>query len=430
MPCFPGAERIRLALVADNASLRMGGEAAIPYHLFRLMQAQGIDAVLVTHARNRQELEQAFPASKGSILFIEDTIAHRALFALSRLLPRRIAETTTLLLSTLITQYVSSKMLDRMPSQRCFDVVHQPTPVSPRVPSMFGKLEIPLIIGPMNGGMEYPPAMRSGESVLTSIFVTVSRKLSGLIHLLVPGKRKAQLLLVANARTQASLPFKAANVIVLPENGVVEEEWLCRSTEPVEPGHFIFVGRLVDWKRLDIVLRAMAEHPDFHLDVVGDGPERKNWEHLADLLKLQHRVHFLGSQTQGQCADLLRRSTALVLPSIYECGGAVVLEAMACGIPVIATSWGGPKEYITPDTGILISPTSEGQMVKDFRQAMQTLSEDQTMCHIMGQNGRQRILEHYTWSGKVSTLIQLYQELIVESSADANTIDLPSQMTV
>lgn len=417
MPSSLGAERIRLALVADNASLQMGGEAAIPYHLFRLMQGRGIDTFLVTHVRNRQELELAFPESEGKILFIEDTTAHRALFALSRRLPRRVADATTLLLSTLITQYVSRKVLLRLLAQRELNIIHQPTPVSPRAPSLLGALNIPLVIGPMNGGMQYPPAMRSGENVFTSAFIWGSRKLSGIVHRLLPAKRRAQLLLVANTRTQASLPFKTSNVFILPENGVVEEEWLSSTQKSGTENRFVFVGRLIDWKRLDIAIRALAKLPDSHLDVIGDGPDRHTWEHLSALLGIQDRVHFLGSQSQAKCAELLRRSTALVLPSIYECGGAVVLEAMACGIPVIATAWGGPEEYITSDTGILISANGEKQMVEDFRQAMQKLSSDDALCLVLGQNGRARILEHYTWSGKVDTLISLYRRLISEANA-------------
>ena len=430
MPSSPGAERIRLALVADNASLRMGGEAAIPYHLFRLMRDRGIYTILITHLRNRVELELAFPQSNDAIFFIEDTLAHRALFALSRRLPRRIADTTTLLLSTLITQYVSRRLLVRLVEEHRLGIVHQPTPVSPRSPSLLSKLGVPLIIGPMNGGMEYPPAMRSGESALTSVFVWGSRKLSGLVHLLASGKRKAELLLVANTRTQASLPFNARNVFVLPENGVVEEEWLSLSQGPGVAERFVFVGRLVDWKRLDIVIKALAKLPEAHLDVIGDGSDRGKWEQLSVRLRVQDRVHFLGSRTQGQCAELLRKSTALVLPSIYECGGAVVLEAMACGVPVIATAWGGPEEYVTSDTGILILPVGEEQMVEDFSHAMQKLSSDRTLCQVMGKNGRDRILKHYTWSTKVDTLISLYQELIDEASAVSMKIESSKRVAV
>ena len=72
------------------------------------------------------------------------------------------------------------------------------------------------------------------------------------------------------------------------------------------------------------------------------------------------RVIFHGFLPQKQCAELLAGFDALVLPSLHECGGAVVLEAMAMGLPVIATKWGGPVGTIChKNSGILIEPAGQ-----------------------------------------------------------------------
>ena len=416
MRSSPAASEIRLAIVADNASIQKGGEAAIPYHLFSLMNEAGVESYLVTHERNRVELRQAFPALRQQIVYVEDTGLHRALFAVSGWLPGRVAEATVLLASTLWTQSLSRRAVLLLIRERKINLIHQPTPVSPRAPSLLAAMGVPVVMGPMNGGMEYPAAMRSGENAATSSFVWIARRMSDLVHWVASGKRSARLLLVANERTRQALPSGIrGEVILLPENGVIEEEWMAESVVKRVANQFVFVGRLVDMKRLDIVLKAMKTLPEATLLVVGDGDHRGVWEELAGQLGLADRVRFLGSRSQRECARLMAESTALVLPSIYECGGAVVLEAMACALPVIAMQWGGPAEYLTPQCGVTIGPTGEDAMVQGFHDAMRLLAGDALLCRNMGENGRLRVREHYTWAVKIATLIDLYRGAVSAS---------------
>ena len=90
---------------------------------------------------------------------------------------------------------------------------------------------------------------------------------------------------------------------------------------------------------MDFVLQALVDCPSAMLEVIGDGPMRDAWAETARRLGVADRVHWLGWLRQPECAKHLHGATALVLPSIYECGGAVVLEAMACAVPVIALRW-------------------------------------------------------------------------------------------
>ena len=102
---------------------------------------------------------------------------------------------------------------------------------------------------------------------------------------------------------------------------------------------------------LNATARAVRRH-DLELHIIGDGGIRSQLEALAGELGLGDRVVFHGFVPQDQCASLLAGIDALLLPSLYECGGAVVLEAMAMGLPVIATKWGGPADYLDEKTGI------------------------------------------------------------------------------
>ena len=98
----------------------------------------------------------------------------------------------------------------------------------------------------------------------------------------------------------------------------------------------IYLGRLVDWKRVDLLIDACGKligKVNFQVHIVGDGPLRGTLERQVQQMSLADHVQFHGRLPQAAAAELLRSSDIMVLPSMRECGGAVVLEAMASAVP-------------------------------------------------------------------------------------------------
>jgi glycosyltransferase involved in cell wall biosynthesis len=373
----------------------------------------------VAHDRVRAELEALLPQERDRMCFVSDTAIHRVLFRLSGLLPRRIAESTLGLVMLMYTQWTERRVVRQLIHEHGIDVLHQPAPVAPSYPSIFFGMERPLIIGPMNGGMDYPPAFRSADSLFSRIFVALARPLTAIVNRLFPGKRNAAVLLVANQRTAAALPAGyRGQVIELVENGVDLNIWHSETrhaaSAPAQPAadRFVFMGRLVDWKALPIVFEAMMRVPAATLDVIGDGAMRPVWQHEAERLGLGSRVHFHGWQSQQECAQSLAGATALVLPSLYECGGAVVLEAMAMARPVIATAWGGPADYLDSETGFLVPPVSREAMIGGFADAMQRLIDNPELAARMGAAAREKLLAQFTWDMKIDRILEIYESAI------------------
>jgi len=124
--------------------------------------------------------------------------------------------------------------------------------------------------------------------------------------------------------------------------------------------HILFVGMLISIKGLPYLLEALSHvknwRDDFVLDIVGDGPNRVEYERLAEDLRLAEQVRFHGTKTLKEVAEFMRRSVFLASASLWENLPLVVVEAMACGKPVIAPQVGGLPEMITPETGILVPP--------------------------------------------------------------------------
>lgn len=433
-----GDRSLRVLLVAEHASLQFGGEAALPLHYYRVMRSRDMAVWLLVHERTRAELQTRFPLDQDRIVYIPDTTAHRWLWRLGRALPDRLAYFTTGFVMRALTQVLQRRLVKSLVARERIDVVHQPIPVSPKEPSMIYGVGAPVVIGPMNGGMSYPPAFKALQSAWVERTLDIGKAMSGWLNRVVPGKRQAALLLVANQRTKDALPQGVhAPVKLLVENGVDLSVWRAPSdaAHPTHvqgaPTHFVFVGRLVDWKAVDLLLHAFASaraQAPMNLSIIGDGPERPHLQALCAELGLTDTerevpgsVRFLGWMSQADCATELAAADALVLPSLNECGGAVVLEAMAIGRPVIATHWGGPADYLDPQCGILVPPTDRSSLIHGLAEAMVRLARSPEQRAAMGQHGYDKVRREFDWEIKVDQMIEHYRQAMgLPSTANAN----------
>ena len=423
-PVTPDADTApRVLIVCENASARFGGEAALPLHYFRVLRQRGIRVWLITHARTRDELAKLFP-NEPAIHYVEDTRLNRAMWAIGRRMPPRLSNFTMGFVSRLATQLAQRRIARQLVATERIDVVHQPTPVSPREPSIMFDVGAPVVIGPMNGGMDYPKGFGKRNGLVEELVMRVGRASAALLNGLMPGKRKAALLLVANQRTRDALPRGVCpNVVELVENGVDLGLWRpspsgSKPAAAGTPTRFIFLGRLVDWKSVDLLLAAFAQAASkapMQLEIVGDGDEREGLETLAASLGLVGRgadspgtVTFTGWLAQAACAARLQQADCLVLPSLLECGGAVVLEAMSMAKPVIATAWGGPADYLDPSCGILVPATGREAFIAGLRDAMVQVASVPAMGAEMGANGRRKVHREYDWEVKVQRMLELY----------------------
>lgn len=122
----------------------------------------------------------------------------------------------------------------------------------------------------------------------------------------------------------------------------------------------VHCSRFHEVKRVPDLIQAAAacqkEFPQLQLELIGEGEGRKKAEELAAKLLLPGSFRFHGLQPKSFLAQRLREACAFVLPSVYENQPCVVIEAMACGTPVVATRVGGIPYIVTEDTGILVEP--------------------------------------------------------------------------
>lgn len=409
----------KLLIVAPNASSRFGGESFLPLKYFQILRRRGLPVRLIAHARNRADLQEMLGSYCDDISFVEDTVFHRVIWRIGSRFPPFIRDTIFRTLLNMVNDRFQADLIRNFVAAGEVDVIHQPIPVSPLAPSSLYDFGVPVVIGPMNGGMTYPPGYEYLESAKTRRFVELSRKLAFMINRLVPGKRKAAALIVANERTRRALPFPShPNVITLVENGVDLETWAPSAVEgmrsPGESFKLVYMGRLVGWKAVDITLEALSRVHSagghVELEILGDGPERASLEARAIDLGIGEAVHFLGFQSQAECAKRLEEADALILNSVWECGGAVVLEAMAMGLPVIGPDWGGPADYVDDSCGILVSPVPQADFADRLAAAILRLAGDRTLCQRMGEAGAEKVRTEFDWEKKVDRMLEIYAE--------------------
>ena len=128
---------------------------------------------------------------------------------------------------------------------------------------------------------------------------------------------------------------------------------------------FVSVGALVHGKCFDLLLKAFSKlsFENKHLNIVGDGPNRQDLIDLVRKLGIENSVEFSGKLSRDQLSLKLAKANVFVLPSVSETFGVVYIEAMATGLPVIATKCGGPEDFVENFNGLLIDKNDEKQLI-------------------------------------------------------------------
>jgi glycosyltransferase involved in cell wall biosynthesis len=166
------------------------------------------------------------------------------------------------------------------------------------------------------------------------------------------------------------------------------------------------VGRLNEIKRQDLLLSAVAQIPDTHLLLVGDGPRLQALRDLAGKLKIEGRVHFAGYQSRPEA--YLRTMDVFALTSRSEGMPLAVLEAWATGLPVVASRVGGLPDLIEEGrTGLLFAPDDENSLVL----ALSSLLDDKQQARQLGNAGREQVRSTYSLERMAMEYERHYREL-------------------
>jgi phosphatidylinositol alpha-1,6-mannosyltransferase len=180
----------------------------------------------------------------------------------------------------------------------------------------------------------------------------------------------------------------------------------------------LFVGRLVERKGVDVLLRALAslgDLPMVRLIVVGDGPEMHKLAAMAGELGVAGRVEFVGRASDERLRQEYARASMFVLPAIVDARGdteglgVVLLEAMNSRVPVIASDAGGIVDIVEREkTGLLVPPGDASALAGAIRR----LASDHEKARALGEAGYRRLVERFSWDSIVDRWLAIYEQVL------------------
>ncbi|MCE5257581.1 MAG: glycosyltransferase family 4 protein [Chloroflexi bacterium] len=283
-----------------------------------------------------------------------------------------------------------------------------------------------------------PPPIRSTRPIMVTVHSLMlpdarSRRIEGVYDFLTKAQApvcaliEKRLASISQQATAVSPPVAEAVQRLLPQkqgrvevmwNGVDTRFFLPDSRIQANPGELLYVGRLAPGKGLHDLVQAFAItaalFPDIRLSIAGSGPLYDTLVSMIDESGLATRIRLVGHMSSREALRALyQQAWGLILPSHHEGLPGVMLEAMACGTPVIATRVGGIPGVITDGVnGLLVAPRAPDQLAG----AISRLRKDAALRSRLGQAARRTIEEQFSWQVIGQHYVKCYAEMLAGAS--------------
>lgn len=421
----------RILLIAEAANPEWVSVPLVGWNIYRAL-SKVADVHLITHPRNRDAINRAGLTEGRDYTIVDNERFASPIYKLSSILRGGAGKGWTTVTAFSSLAYYSFEMelwrkfKDRLKSHE-FDLVHRVTPLSPTSQSIIArrllKLGIPFVVGPLNGGVPWPRGFIDRQHAEREWLSHIRG-----LYKLMPGysstRYNSSAIIVGSKFTASEMPQSTQDKCVyIPENGIRADQVI--SLEELR-GKFeklrgrrklrvIFIGRLVPYKGADMLLEAAAEllrQGKLELDIVGDGPQRFDLEASAQRLGIEGSVHFHGLLSHDEVLLKLRTSDFMVLPSIREFGGGVVIEAMAMGVTPIVANYAGPAELVDDNTGIRVPFSDRKSLIQGLKIAIEDIVNHPEKLALYGQASRTKVVENFTWEAKASQISNVYGLLL------------------
>ena len=425
-------KKLKVLLIAEQCNPDWASIPLLCFNIYKEL-SKFVDTTLVTHERNKVGLDKHGYCQ--DIVYINESDFSAKYYRFTSGLTRKIRlealkRPLELGLFYLMYEEFNYQVYKKFKTSIIngdYDIVHViPTGNSTRHPVKIVEAckNTPFVLGPVNGGVPFPDWF---EEVAIKKYLNLSF-LVDLSRFIIPGYIKtytnADKILFGSKFTLNRLKeiFKLTDnqLILLSENGVDKDffEKANKHQKTSEKINLIFVGRLVSFKCPEIAIEAVNRlKPEvkskIQFIVVGDGLERSKLEQQVQNLSLENIGKFVGWVSNQETIQYYSDADIFCFPSVRESGGAVVLEAMACGLPCIIANNGGIAEYVTEETGFKIEPLSREYLTQEVTNKIELLVNNEDLRKSMSAKAIERAKE-FEWEGKARNILKIYEEVMGE----------------
>ncbi len=285
------------------------------------------------------------------------------------------------------------------------DIIHVHTPLSP-----FIKTSLPLLTT-----IHTPMLTDTGSIEVNNLRSMIEKLMGRFVSYPIELKLLKRADMITTVANSVALELREYNInpdeVTVIGNGV-DEKRFSPIKNKADDKYILYTGRLAYRKGLFDLIECgkyvCTKYADVNFIIVGDGMLRDKLQIKVKNLGLEKRFIFKGHVPKNELINLYQNATLHVIPSHYEGLPTVLLEAMSCGLPVIATAVSGNLDVIeNGENGLLIPPKSP----KEMANAISILLEDSSWRHDLGKAARKTIEKKFTWDIVSDRILQCYELL-------------------
>lgn len=283
------------------------------------------------------------------------------------------------------------------------DVILKKTPSSFRYFTSLYKLNKPLVVGPIGGGLQIPEELKAyfrKEPMLNKLRV-LDRWLLRIPPFSRQLNKSDQLLITLDYLREVLPPQYEHKMTTILDTGInIADRELAAGKPPTDRINLLYVGKLVRYKGAELLIRSLIPLKgkiNLVLHLIGDGAERDNLKALVAQNGLSDRVIFHGNKQRAEVFEYYRQADLFCFPSLTEASGNVLLEAMLYSLPILTINNGGPK-YMVPDEGaIKINIQTEDKIIAALTQAIEDLVAAPEKRQAMGKANYEFLVNNFSW---------------------------------
>lgn len=316
------------------------------------------------------------------------------------------------------------KFIGNFLKKQHFDLIHHLSPFAWRYASPAYGFEIPLVRGPVAGGLSTPQPLASivRENLHPYKFLRRTDYLrKRLDRILINSYRHTDCVLLAAPYVHDiidPLPIKRYEVEI--EHGLELEvinknSKYCKKTVRDGKVKLLFVGRIIRTKGVrDAIIAISHMHSKdlVEFNIIGDGDDFLNCQKEIKKSNLNEFVKLWGWLKKDEVEKFYNESDIFVFPSFREPTGGVLLEAMAHGLPCVACDYGGPGYIVDDDSGILIPPLNPDMYAKKIAEILDRLVTDHNLRSQLGEGAKAHAYRDFQWDSKMERLNKIYHAIV------------------